>query len=145
MGVEPLEAQRGGRMLARAEREPHVELDPGASWRDARIFCGCEPQAISERPCRETPTCRFAPLVVVDACDAGRACASASAREETAQRIEVDPRGEQRAQLDRGPQRRLLGRRFEDGIIARVRKRERLGTCELEQSLGPWNVRGRNA
>ncbi len=109
------------------------------------IFCGCEPQAIAERPCRETPTGRFAPLVVVDGCDAGRARASASAREERHSGSRSIARGEQRAQLDRRPQRRLLRRRLEYGIVACVRKRERLGTCELEQSLGLWNVRGRNA
>ncbi len=52
-GVEPLETERGSRMLAGAEREPHVQFDPDEAGGYVGILCGREPQALAERCARE--------------------------------------------------------------------------------------------
>ena len=125
VALEPIEAQRRRRMLARAEREPHVDAD-----------CRCGLRAHAARRQVRATVVRRSAVLALPARDRGatprRAALRPSTRrarercgQQVAQRLEIDVAGEHGTQRDVRPERGRARLRLEHGVVGGVLERDR--------------------
>src|SRR6185369_3204414 len=131
--------------LAGAEREPHVQLDADEACRNMCVVRGRDPQALAEETRGNASPCGSAPLVVIERARRERMRRRARSLEQRADRIEIGRDWKQSANLDAGPEGRLVRRGLENRVVAGITERQRSRTGELEQRLRLRNVGGCDA